>query len=154
MDQQAAGQAVFEMNVLENKLKQLDQQLGLVEQYIAESDKMEVMLEDFSKNDNVEIFVPLGTGMFTKGYLDKADKVLMSLGAGIVAEKDILSAKKLLEKRRSRFVEAREELANQVKVALQTITELDRAIKSQGIGHEHHVQNQEDHDHSGHDHQH
>jgi len=142
MDSNNAGQAVFEMNVLENKLKQLDQQLGIIEQYIIDSDKMTELLDDFSKSGKSEVFVPLGTGVYTKAALDKTDKVLMSIGAGVVAEKDIASAEKLVEKRKRKFMEAREELANQVQMVLRSVSELDQKIKSQGHGdnegHDHH----------------
>ena len=59
------------------------------------------MLDELKSNDNSDVFVPIGVGIFAKGNLEKVDKVLMSLGAGIVAEKDIVSAKKLLGKRKS-----------------------------------------------------
>lgn len=54
-----------------------------------------------------EALLPLGSGIFVHGTMGKQDKVLVDVGAGIVMEKDLEEASKILD---SREADARKNL--------------------------------------------
>ena len=121
---------IIEMQVIENKLKQLDQQLNLVDQQLVEDTKLESNLKDLEDKPKSEAIFPLGGGIFARGSLDKPDKVLVSVGSGILIEKSIKDGLKTLDKRKNRLVEAKEELGNHVKKLLNSMGELEKTIRS------------------------
>ena len=157
MEKEQMGKAMLEMSMMENQLKQLDQQLSMLEQQIMEDEKVEANLDELRKNGKSEVILPLGGGIFTHGHMEKLDNVIVSVGANILVEKSVDDSKKMLEIRRKRMIEAREELANQVKNILQSMTHLEKGLRESGAGAgnpEQHQGHNHDHDHSGHDHHH
>ncbi len=163
MNQEEMNQAMMEMGMMEQKLKHLDQQLSILEQHILEDEKLQASLEDLSKGDKSEAMLPIGGGIFAKGHIDKVERVLVSVGANVAVEKNVGDAVKMLEKRKEKMMAAREDLANQVKRILQTMTEMEKNLRENsgahshdhGHGHEHnhdHDHNHDHGDHSGHNH--
>ena len=132
MEKEQFQRAIFDMQVMEGKLKQLDQQMSMLEQSLMEIERLGESLDDFKKaekTDKSEAILPLGGGMFVKGSLAKTENVLVSIGAGVIVEKDVGEAKKMVEKRKLMMLKAREDIAVQINTVLQEISEIDQNLK-------------------------
>ena len=143
MEQEEMQKMVFEMKMLENKLKQLDQQMSLLEQSLVETGRLEESLDDFKKAGKGDAIVPIGLGVFAYGKIEDTSKAIVSIGAGLAVEKSIDETKESISKRKSRMMEARVEIANQINLALEEISEIDGRMKGAshvhgpGCSHEH-----------------
>ncbi|MFC1685656.1 prefoldin subunit alpha [Nanoarchaeota archaeon] len=120
---------IFEISMLENKLKQLDQQLNMIEQQIAEDQRLEENLKDLKNNEKSDAILPLGGGIFARGSLNKTDKLLVNIGAGILSEKSLDEAREGVGKRKDRLLEAKEELGKQMQKIVLTMSDLEKTIK-------------------------
>ncbi len=136
MENEKLQKAMFEMNVMENKLKQLDQQLSILEQHILQDEGIEANIEELSKSGKAEVVLPLGGGIFSQGSMDKIDKLLVSVGANVLVEKTVEEAKKSVSKRKEKMISAREDLANQVKTIVESMARIEKEIRSEAVAKE------------------
>lgn len=128
MDEEA-GKKMFEMQIMENKLKQLDQQLNMIEQQITQDQELKENLKEMAKKDKFDLIFPIGGGIFVKGSLEKMDKVIVNVGSGVMVEKKVEEAKEFLIKRRERFLQAKEELGEQVKELIRSIPNVGEKLE-------------------------
>ena len=135
MEQEETQKMVFEMKMLESKLKQLDQQMGLLEQSLAETEKLEESLDDFKKAGKGDAIVPIGMGIFAHGKIEDTSKAIVSIGAGLAVEKSIEETKLSISKRKDKMRRARVEITNQINMVLEEISEIDSRMK--GAAHVH-----------------
>jgi len=129
MEKEEIQSKIMEMNMLENRLKQLDQQLGMIEQQILEDEKLEENLKDLKNKEKSEAVLPLGGGIFVQGSVEKTDKVLVNIGSKILVEKSVDEAGEILGKRRQKLGDGKEELGNEIKRIVQSMVEIEKELK-------------------------
>jgi len=96
-DQKEINNKYLELQMVDQQLKQLNQQLVTLDNQLLELQRLEENLEDMSKTKkDTEILVALGGGIFSKAELKDNKKVLMNVGADIIVEKDIPASKKVI----------------------------------------------------------
>ncbi len=76
-----------------------------------------------------EILINLGAGNFVKGILHPPKKVLTSLGAGVIVEKDIKKAIELMEERAKNMGKALEKIVSEKEAVLRRLDELREEIE-------------------------
>ena len=97
--------ALYQM--LQSRLEEIKQQLGIVQTKLVEFENTKAALEAIeSAKAQSDVLVPLGSGCYTQGKIDANEKILTDLGVGIMAKKDIASAKEFVEKRKVEMEEA------------------------------------------------
>lgn len=125
-----------ELNLLQNLGESLQRQVDLINQNIVEISLTINTLNELEKgNGGKEILVSLGSGSYIIGGLRKVEKIIVGLGAGVAAEREIPEAKKLLEERAENYGKllgrSREELdkvlarINLLQPQLQTLLEAE-----------------------------
>lgn len=98
-DQKELNEKYLELQVLEQQLKQVNQQLLNLDNQVLELQRIEENLGDLTKTKkNTELLVALGGGVFSKAELKDNKTVLMNVGANVVIEKDIPSSKEIISK--------------------------------------------------------
>lgn len=120
---------IFEMNILEGKLKQLDQQLGMVDQQIVEDEKLIVHLNELREKPTSDAILPLGGGIFARGSLETLNKVIVNIGSGILVEKNVVDGLKIIEKRMEKLLEAKEELGIQMRKVAESMSGIEKDIR-------------------------
>ncbi|MDI6724441.1 MAG: prefoldin subunit alpha [Methanobacterium sp.] len=92
-DKQRLEQMVNEINMYQSQLELLQQQIETVRASIAELTSAEESLNAIEGKENTETFVPIGAGSFVIAEIKNTDQVVMGLGAGAAAKKNIGEAK-------------------------------------------------------------
>lgn len=96
-DQKELNEKYLELQILEQQLKQVNQQLLNLDNQVLELQRLEDNLEEFKKTKkDTELLVALGGGVFSRAELKDNNSVLMNVGSNIVIEKDIPSSKKIV----------------------------------------------------------
>jgi len=97
-DQKELNEKYFELQILEQQLKQVNQQLLGMDNQLLELQRIKDNLDDIANtNKDTEMLVAIGGGVFSKAELKDPNKVLMNVGANIVVEKDIASSKVVVD---------------------------------------------------------
>ena len=92
-----AQEMYMEFQMLDQHIKQLQKQLQAITQQLMEFESTSMSLEDLQKVPaGKEIFVPLSSGIFAKAEIKDTSELLVNVGANVVVQKDIASAKKLI----------------------------------------------------------
>ena len=118
-DRQRLQQMVNEINMYQGQLDVLQQQIESVWASIAELASAEDTLNAIGGKENTETLVPIGAGSFLITELKNTDQVIMGLGAGAAAKKDINEAKESISSQKKEL----EELVNKMTGDVQKITD-------------------------------
>jgi len=92
-DRQRLEQMVNEINMYQSQLELMQQQMETLRASIAELTSAEESLNAIEGKESMETFVPIGAGSFVIAEIKNTDQVVMGLGAGAAAKKDISNAK-------------------------------------------------------------
>lgn len=127
-DQKELNEKYFELQILEQQLKQVNQQLLNMDNQLLELQRIKDNLDDLAKTKkDTEMLVALGGGVFSKAELKDSNKVLMNVGANIVVEKDMGSSKEVINHQ----IEQINDVVKQLEQEFQIL-----AINSQALQHE------------------
>lgn len=95
--QKELNEKYIELQIIEQQLKQVNQQLLNLDSQFLELQRIKDNLGDITKTKkNTELLVALGGGVFSKAELKDNKTVLVNVGANTVVEKDIPSSKELI----------------------------------------------------------
>ena len=100
MSEKDLQEKIFQFQVLEDKFKELNQKRELFTIKLAELEQTKQAIDDIAGSNDDEILIPLGSGVFVPGKLEKKEKMIVSLGENAAMEKDVEEIKSILEKRR------------------------------------------------------
>lgn len=86
----------LELQLLDQQVKQLQQQLMTVSQQIMELKRVDDDLGEFEKvKENSNMFFALGPGIFAEGSISSKD-LLLNVGSNVLVKKPIIDTKKLI----------------------------------------------------------
>ena len=121
---------MFELNLLNMQLKQLEQQAFMQEQQLTEYQTLIFNLDELKKTKKGhEMLLPFAKDIFVKGKLED-DKVYVVLGSKTVAKKSIDEAKKIVEKHREKVLDEIELIRKDMEKIFARILELERKAKA------------------------
>jgi prefoldin alpha subunit len=118
-DRQRLEQMVNEINMYQGQLDVLKQQIESVRSSIAELTSAEETLEAVKGKENTETFVPIGAGSFLITEIKNTDQVIMSLGAGAAAKKNVDEAKESISSQKKEL----EQLVDKMMGDVQKLTD-------------------------------
>lgn len=113
-DRQRLEQMVTEINMYQGQLDVLKQQIESVKASIAELLSAEETLEAVKGKENTETFVPIGAGSFLITELKNTDQVIVGLGAGAAAKKNIDEARESIAAQRKELEQLVDKMAGDV----------------------------------------
>lgn len=124
--QQEMQRKAMEANLLENQIRQIEQQLMLVNQQFLEIQTLQFNLDELKKiKEERDILVPLGRNVFIDAKLKINDKVLVNVGEKVIVKKSIDGAKKILEKQKDKFLKARDEMSGEMSKIIENISKIE-----------------------------
>jgi prefoldin alpha subunit len=101
----------MELQILEQQMKQLQQNLQTIEQQVTEIALIKKSLDDFSElNEKTEALVPLANGIFAKAEIKNNKELLVNVGSDVVVSKTIPETKELLENQGNEIEKIRNQL--------------------------------------------
>ncbi|KZX16216.1 prefoldin subunit alpha [Methanobrevibacter filiformis] len=95
-DQQELEKIVTELNLYKNQAEMIQQQVEAIQGSILEIETLETTLADIENKDSLNTLVPIGAGSFVNAEINKTDKIIMSVGAGVAITKTPEEAKETL----------------------------------------------------------
>jgi prefoldin alpha subunit len=113
-DRQRLEQMVNEINMYQGQLDVLKQQIESVKASIAELTSAEETLEAVKGKENTETFVPIGAGSFLITEIKNTDQVIMGLGAGAAAKKNVDEAKESISSQKKELEQLVEKMMGDV----------------------------------------
>ena len=91
-------------------------------------------LEDIPESKwDLELLVPLSSGIFVKAALKQNDKIILNVGAGTAVEKSIDETKELVDKQKMELATVRDQLAQQVQMLNARAHAIQNAVEQAGI---------------------
>ena len=119
---------ILEINVMENRLRQLEQSLNIIDQQIMEQQMLQLNIDELKKvKKGQDMLFSLGKNLFVKGKLED-DEILINIGNGIIAKKTGEKAKDIVERQKLQLVSIREEIAKEVEKILTEISLIERSL--------------------------
>jgi len=90
-------QKYMEFQMLDKQIKEMYQQL---QQFETQGEEIGTIITGLSSFKDIKpgtkVLVPISSGIFAKATIDSSDELLMNVGSGIVVNKGLEDAKKLL----------------------------------------------------------
>lgn len=121
----------LEYQLIDQRIKQLQQQMQTAEQQLIEIMATLQSLDEFALLDEgSEILVPVNNGIFTKARLKKENKLLVNVGASVVVDKSIEDTKKLIEKQEQDMEKIRDQIAENINMLVEKATVLEKELSS------------------------
>ena len=106
---------IMEIQFLERTFEELQSRIGLVNASINEFRLANATLEGMQKEEtDTQILVHIGGGSYVKAKIADTQKLIMSIGADVAAEKSVDVAKESLDTRLQEFEKVRESLEQQL----------------------------------------
>lgn len=105
MDQEA----IMKIQMMEQETNQLNEQLKMVDQNVAEMNDLKASLEEIENNDNKEIMANLGKRIFIP--VDIRDKsLIVEVGKGNFVKKSVPDTKKIVDEESDKLMDAKNQI--------------------------------------------
>ena len=86
------------LQLLDAQIKEIEKELAALENRNAELIKLKASLESLGNiKAGAKTYAPLGLGIYSQGTVSNNNEVLVNVGSGVIINKDIKSAKELLD---------------------------------------------------------
>lgn len=122
--------SIFELNIMNAKLQEMEQQLQIIEKQINEFQMTSLALEDLETTEvNNELLSPIGQNIFVKSKLLDNKEVIIDLGSKVFAKKSIEEALEIVNKKFKDFVSIREKIAEQAQMLAQEMMTIQKNIQ-------------------------
>jgi len=96
--------SAIEMELVRQRMQELEQHLVMLETRIQELEVIKSALESLEADKDA--LIPIGPGVLVKGKILDKEKVLMEVGANFVIEKDVEGAKETIERSQEKIEKA------------------------------------------------
>jgi len=126
-----AQEKYIELKTLEQHIKQLQSQLEMITDQLIELTVTSNSIGEFSRiNSGKDVFVPLSSGIFAKAAIKDTSELLVNIGANIVVNKDIASAKKLIQNQAEEIKKVQSRMINELEKMAAHAAQLEAQLQS------------------------
>lgn len=128
--EQELQQRYVELQLLDRQIKELQQQIQIIDEQTLEFRVGVQGLNDIEKSkQGVEILVPVSNGVFAKATLNDASELLVSVGSNVMVMKTLKDTKKLLNEKISTLNQYRQEVLMSLQRLDQEIRKLETEVR-------------------------
>ena len=129
MEQQELQQKYMEYQMLDQNIKQLQQQMETADQQLMGILATLQSIDEFSSlKDGSEMLIPVNNGIFAKAKLTKEDSLLVNVGASVVVDKSIEDTKELIEKQKGEMESIRGKITENINKLVDRATVLEKEL--------------------------
>ena len=118
-NKQQMNMEALQQQILQQQLREIEQQLGQIENKKMEFELIKNSLSDIKDKKGNEILVPLGSGVLAKADIKDDQKVLVNIGAGVTVERSIEDAKEIIDSQLGELEKAGEMLQKEIQKYMQ-----------------------------------
>ena len=116
MDKKILQEKYVELQLLSMQIKQLEEQLSLLDQKSAELANLHDALHKLHElKPGTKSFVPIGPGVFASGAIEHTNEVLLNVGAGVIVKKSVHEAEESVTKQLEQLEDITLELSHNLK---------------------------------------
>lgn len=119
----------YEAQAYQQQVQVMQQQLSTLQMNIVEIVGCIETLKGLKNVKNKDVFLPIGSGAYVKAKIIDEERILLDIGAGMIAEKAIEESIELLEKKKKNVEKLRDELQQNIKAIGEHIHKLDAEAK-------------------------
>ncbi len=121
---------VIELNILDSRIKELEQSLTLLEKQIAELQSCQLSLDELKNmKKNTKMLSSISPGVFVESNLTDNSKVIIEVGAKVFCKKTIDDAKKIIQKKINQVSDVYDKLIKEIDKLVHEIRKLEEKIK-------------------------
>jgi len=115
----------IELQILEQQLNQIQKNLQMMDQQLAEIDAIKRNIETFGKEKkDSETLMPIANGIFGKAKLSGNSELFVNVGSNVIVKKTIPDTVKLIENQGKEIEKYRVELIEQLQILVERIDTL------------------------------
>ena len=130
MENKNKYEKVMEFNMLENQLRQIEQQIILIDQQINHQKNTINSLDEFKKiKKGAESFLPLSDDILVKATITDNENLLVNVGGKTLLRKNVEEIKKIIQKQTGKLENIRNELGSEIDLVLQELLRIEQEIK-------------------------
>lgn len=100
MNEEMDREKIVRYQVLQQRIKVLDNRRNLILNRLMELDNTLSSIQELKDQKDEGVFLPLGSGIFVKGSIKDADKMIAIIGADVAVDMNFEKASKVLEDNR------------------------------------------------------
>jgi prefoldin alpha subunit len=129
-EQKELQQMVIELNIMDARFKEMQQQIQLIDQQVTELQIMENNITEIGKiKKDSETLSQVGQGIFVKSSIKDTKEVFVDIGSKIVLKKSSEEAKKLIKKRIDQVMNVRTLVIQELNKMMLNIQFLEKHIQ-------------------------
>ena len=102
---------LFKLSVFEQQIRQLQQQIGSIDEGMVELESLFVGLDEIKNSEGKESFSPIGRGIFVKSKILSED-LLVDVGGRNFVKKSVSETQDVIKKQIEKLEEIRKDLNN------------------------------------------
>lgn len=116
MDKKKLQEKYVELQIISMQIKQLEEQLSVIDQKSAELENLRMALHKLHEiKPGTKSLVPIGSGVFASGTIEKTDEVLLNVGSGVIVSKTTHEAEESITKQLEQLEDIVLELSQNLK---------------------------------------
>ena len=127
-NEQNQQELMFKLSMYEQQIKQIQENMELVEQNIVELSSLTLGLDDLKKKKDSEMLAPIGRGIFVKSRLID-EKLIVDVGGKKFVEKSIDETKEVISGQLKRLEEIKENLNSTLEKINEEITQFVSGVE-------------------------
>ncbi len=125
------NRAVGELQLLDRVIAELQARVNTLRTLLLEYESAISFIEELGRSGGkMSLLVPIGAGNYIHAEIREAEKVEVSLGAGVVMTKTVEESIEIMKKRRENLVKVVEDYENQIIQYSQKALELRRTVEA------------------------
>ena len=129
-NQQELQQKIIEINLLDQKCKEIQQQITMIDQQLTELQLLQNNLNEIGKiKDNSETLSQLGQGIFVKSKISKSDEIYIDIGSKIVIKKTPEEAREVIQKRIEQMTNVRDLIIQELNNIVLNIQVIEKELQ-------------------------
>lgn len=130
IDKETVQGMIIKHRQLQLQAESYTQQIGVIQASLEEHEKALTTMKALENiEEGGELLVSIGAGTAIYATLDRKDKVIVSFGGGVSAEKDLKSAIDIVTKRQKELLETQKRLAEAVSGVEAEIQKLEQNLQ-------------------------
>ncbi|MBS3136518.1 prefoldin subunit alpha [Candidatus Woesearchaeota archaeon] len=130
MEQKEIEKRVLEYQMLEQRMRDMQEQLMAADQQLIDMVSTARSIEEIASiDDKKDMLVPITNGIFTTASLRKSDTLLVNIGSSVVVEMSMDETKKLIEKQREELKMLRTNISENLKKFMKRASEIEKELK-------------------------
>ena len=126
-----AQEMYMQFQMLEQRIKQQQQQLESITSHLMELNATSSSLEEFGKiSEGKEVFVPFSSGIFAKANIKDVSELLVNVGANVVVKKDISSTKSIIRNQIEEIKKIQKQMINDLENMTNHAAQIEMKLQS------------------------